>query len=330
MAKIMIQMLTSIGMIIWGISIYASGNENYRTYMLIVGGALWLIADIAQLTNYIKKKRKSEPERVKSSRKTKKRTMIIILCVIVVLAGSITLLMMAYNHAGPFAVYSEPFTLTRTDGQPIMQNDFKLFKQALEQRLTARYGKDAGRAGRLLLNDNGEILFSANEYVIHSVRLDFLANEFMAFFTQGILEVKTGSGDVVIENEDIEDVSSEAGHYMILNLAESGKSKLATAMHSASPLVLQVYYDGRLINTQSLYFSDDLKSTPRRIHIRFTDAGSGNGRFVPLQLKYTIISPLPFDVTLHGREPVDLTCYLEHEDSWAVGTNGKLSFKTKD
>ena len=50
-----LQALLSIALIIWGISKYIDGTETHRTYMLIVGGGLWLIYDIYLIATHRRK-----------------------------------------------------------------------------------------------------------------------------------------------------------------------------------------------------------------------------------------------------------------------------------
>ncbi len=66
--SLVLQALLSVGLIVWGISIYASGNETYRTYLLILAGALWLVFDIYQMATHKKNQAKKQelPEQEKA------------------------------------------------------------------------------------------------------------------------------------------------------------------------------------------------------------------------------------------------------------------------
>jgi hypothetical protein len=55
MGKYILQAVISIAMIIYGISKYVNGTETHRTYMLIVGGGLWLIYEIYLISTHNRK-----------------------------------------------------------------------------------------------------------------------------------------------------------------------------------------------------------------------------------------------------------------------------------
>lgn len=58
MLAIILQALLSLGMLIFGIALYASGRGTFSTYMLIVAGALYLVFEIYQLATYKKRMQK--------------------------------------------------------------------------------------------------------------------------------------------------------------------------------------------------------------------------------------------------------------------------------
>jgi len=271
------------------------------------------------------------PIQAKPAKKMAKRTIITVTGVAVVLAITLTvLIVMAVNYIGPFSNYREPFILARADGLPFSQSDIHVIEQIMAQRFEERHERNPRRLFRLTSNENGAILLSINGPPTggsYSRHLSDGDDYIYAFFTRGLLEIKTESGETILYNGDFESINRlRQGDPLRFYLNASGKSKLSSVLSETDPVVLHVYYDGMLINTQTLHFPDESnKNAPNLIQISPLSPNA-----IISMMQYTVMAPLPVDVTLEGFEPLDISVYIASEDSWEVAQKGSLSRPNSD
>lgn len=264
------------------------------------------------------------PEKVKNGKKLSKRAKIILAAVAVVVVAVGSAAYLESEHLGPFAKYSEPFTITREGGGTLSETEYEALKEAIDIRLEERFPKDAKRAVKLSRGSDGRVSMEANLYIFNELRLNLGEDRFPAFFAEGDFAVKTMDGDTLLTGDDIENIGSHAGHYIIFWLNGQGEEKLATAFGNEPSLTLEVFLDGELLARETIDRSVSPAKAPRTIQISLVGEGGGEGRFVPLMMDYTVLNPLPFAIEIDGVKPVDYQKYLAGEETWTTDARGNL------